>query len=97
VADGLTEDTLLEAFHRDYADEQFVQVLPDGQFPSTGQVAGANTVRIGATVDRRSGQVTVISAIDNLVKGTAGAAVQSINIALGLPETSGLTRTALAP
>ena len=58
---------------------------------------GANTVRIGATVDRRSGQATVIAAIDNLVKGTAGAAVQSLNLALGIPETAGLTRTALAP
>ena len=71
--------------------------LPEGSAPATGQVAGANTIRIGAAVDARSGQATVISAIDNLVKGTAGAALQSMNLALGLPEATGLVRTALAP
>ncbi|UQN29974.1 N-acetyl-gamma-glutamyl-phosphate reductase [Brachybacterium kimchii] len=97
AGDGVTEQALLDALGADFADEPFVHVLPGGAVPSTQQVVGANTVRIGATVDRRSGQVTVISAIDNLVKGTAGAAVQSMNIALDLPETLGLPRTALAP
>ncbi|WP_152351954.1 N-acetyl-gamma-glutamyl-phosphate reductase [Brachybacterium subflavum] len=97
AGDGVTEQALLDALGADFADEPFVAVLPAGAVPSTQQVIGANTVRIGATVDRRSGQVTVISAIDNLVKGTAGAAVQSMNIALDLPETLGLPRTALAP
>ncbi|MCG7311504.1 N-acetyl-gamma-glutamyl-phosphate reductase [Brachybacterium sp. ACRRE] len=97
AGDGVTEQALLDALGADFADEPFVHVLPAGAVPSTQQVVGANTVRIGATVDRRSGQVTVISAIDNLVKGTAGAAVQSMNIALDLPETLGLPRTALAP
>ncbi|MFC0672886.1 N-acetyl-gamma-glutamyl-phosphate reductase [Brachybacterium hainanense] len=97
AAPGIGEDDLLAAFAADYGQEHFITVLPSGSFPSTQQVVGANTVRIGATVDRRSGTVTVISAIDNLVKGTAGAAVQSLNIALGLPEATGLTRTALAP
>ncbi|MFE5776992.1 N-acetyl-gamma-glutamyl-phosphate reductase [Brachybacterium sp. NPDC056505] len=97
AGDGVTEQALLDALGADFADEPFVHVLPGGSVPSTQQVVGANTVRIGATVDRRSGQVTVISAIDNLVKGTAGAAVQSMNIALDLPETLGLPRTALAP
>ncbi|MGO2537575.1 MAG: N-acetyl-gamma-glutamyl-phosphate reductase, partial [Brachybacterium tyrofermentans] len=72
-------------------------VLPEGVFPTTGEVTGANTIRLGAAVDHRSGQATVIAAIDNLVKGTAGAAIQSLNLALGLPEATGLTRTALAP
>ncbi|MBK0331046.1 N-acetyl-gamma-glutamyl-phosphate reductase [Brachybacterium sp. MASK1Z-5] len=97
AGDGVTEQALLDALGADFADEPFVHVLPAGAVPSTQQVVGANTVRISATVDRRSGQVTVISAIDNLVKGTAGAAVQSMNIALDLPETLGLPRTALAP
>ncbi|WP_205678997.1 N-acetyl-gamma-glutamyl-phosphate reductase [Brachybacterium endophyticum] len=97
AGDGVTEQDLLDALGSDYADEPFVDVLPAGRVPSTQQVLGANTVRLGATVDRRSGQVTVLSAIDNLVKGTAGAAVQSTNLALGLPETLGLPRTALAP
>ncbi|GAB2549930.1 N-acetyl-gamma-glutamyl-phosphate reductase [Brachybacterium huguangmaarense] len=97
AADGATTADLLAALEADYAGERFVRVLPEGIFPATGEVTGANTVRIGAAVDRRSGQATVIAAIDNLVKGTAGAAVQSMNIALGLPEGAGLTRTALAP
>ncbi|MDN5901158.1 MAG: N-acetyl-gamma-glutamyl-phosphate reductase [Brachybacterium sp.] len=97
VAEGTSTADLLAALQADYADEHFVTVLPEGVFPSTGEVAGANTLRIGAVVDRRSGQATVISALDNLVKGTAGAAIQSLNLALGLSETTGLTRTALAP
>jgi N-acetyl-gamma-glutamyl-phosphate reductase len=97
VAEGTTTADLLDALRADYADEHFVTVLPEGVFPTTGQVTGANTLRIGAAVDRRSGQATVISALDNLVKGTAGAAIQSLNLALGLPEATGLTRTALAP
>ena len=87
----------LAALEHDYAGEHFVTVLPEGSAPATGQVAGANTIRIGAAVDARSGQATVISAIDNLVKGTAGAALQSMNLALGLPETTGLPTTGVAP
>ncbi|MDN6330297.1 MAG: N-acetyl-gamma-glutamyl-phosphate reductase, partial [Brachybacterium sp.] len=97
VPEGTTTADLLAALQADYAEEHFVTVLPEGVFPSTGEVTGANTLRIGAAVDRRSGQATVISALDNLVKGTAGAAIQSLNLSLGLPETLGLTRTALAP
>jgi N-acetyl-gamma-glutamyl-phosphate reductase len=97
VDPGTTSADLLDALTADYAQEHFVTVLPEGTFPATGEVAGANTIRIGAAVDARSGQATVISAIDNHVKGTAGAALQSLNLALGLPEATGLTRTALAP
>lgn len=97
VGDGVRTEDLLGALEGDWGTEHFVRVLPPGVFPDTREVVGANTVRIGATVDRRSGQATVIAALDNLVKGTAGAAVQSLNLALGLPEATGLTRTALAP
>lgn len=97
VTEGTTTADLLDALRADYADEHFVTVLGEGIFPSTGEVTGANTLRIGAAVDRHSGQATVISALDNLVKGTAGAAIQSLNLALGIPEITGLTRTALAP
>lgn len=97
VAEGTTTADLLGALHADYAEEHFLTVLDEGVMPTTGQVTGANTVRIGAAVDRRSGQATVLAALDNLVKGTAGAALQSMNLALGLPETTGLSRTALAP
>lgn len=97
VDPGTTTDDLLSALDDDWGDEPFLRVLPVGEVPSTQHVLGANTVRIGAAVDRRSGQATVIAAIDNLVKGTAGAAVQSMNLALGLPETEGLPRIAVAP
>lgn len=97
VPDGTTTADLLAALSADYAEERFLTVLPEGVFPTTGEVAGANVIRLGAAVDRHSGQATVIAAIDNLVKGTAGAAIQSMNLALGLPEGTGLSRTALAP
>ncbi|WP_193103153.1 N-acetyl-gamma-glutamyl-phosphate reductase [Brachybacterium sp. FME24] len=96
TGDTTTAD-LLAALRGDYADEHFIAVLEEGIFPSTGEVTGANTARLGAAVDRHSGQATVVVALDNLVKGTAGAAIQSLNLALGLPEATGLTRTAIAP
>lgn len=80
-----------------YAGEPFVQVLPDGDFPKTADTLGANTALIGLAVDEAADRLVVISAIDNLVKGTAGAAIQSMNIALGLPETTGLTQNGVAP
>ena len=97
VAAGTTTADLLHAFQADYGHEYFLRVLPEGQVPSTAQVLGSNTVRISAAVDRHSGQATVIAALDNLMKGTAGAAVQCMNLALGLEETLGLTRTAVSP
>lgn len=97
VTAGTGTGDLLEALRADYGDEHFITVLPEGGVAATGDVLGANTARISAAVDSRSGQATVLCAIDNLVKGTAGAAVQSLNLALGLPEGLGLTRTALAP
>ena len=97
LAEGAGTADLLGALEADYGQEHFVTLLPEGQVPATQEVTGANTVRISAAADRRSGQATVIAAIDNLVKGTAGAAVQSMTLALRLPETTGLTRTALAP
>ncbi|GAA1485716.1 N-acetyl-gamma-glutamyl-phosphate reductase [Brachybacterium fresconis] len=97
VTDSTTTADLLDALRADYAEEHFVTVLEEGVFPSTGEVVGANTIRLGAATDPRSGQATVIAAIDNLVKGTAGAALQSLNLALGIEEGTGLTRTAIAP
>lgn len=88
---------LRAAWELAYADEQFVHVLPEGQFPKTADVLGANTTLIGLGVDDAVGRVVVVSAIDNLVKGTAGAAVQSMNIALGLPEGMSLVTNGVAP
>ena len=94
---NLTTDALLGALQDTYREEHFIQVLPEGRMPTTAEVAGANVAKIGAVVDRHSGQAAVLCAIDNLMKGTAGAAIQSLNLALGIEETTGLSRTGLAP
>lgn len=97
IAPGVTAAEVRAAWEQAYADEPFVHLLPEGAFPRSGDATGANTVLIGLAVDERAGRVVVISAIDNLVKGTAGAAIQSVNIALGLPETLGLPVNGVAP
>ena len=79
-----------KAFEDAYSEEPFIELLPQGQFPNTADLEFNNKVQIGLAVDESSGKVIVISAIDNLVKGTAGAALQSMNIALGLPEETGI-------
>ncbi len=97
LAPGVTAAEVRAAWEQAYADEPFVHLLPAGMFPRSGDATGANTALIGLAVDERAGRVVVISAIDNLVKGTAGAAIQSANIALGLPETAGLPVDGVAP
>jgi N-acetyl-gamma-glutamyl-phosphate reductase len=94
---GVTAAQVRDAWESAYAGEQFVQVLPVGRFPRSGDTIGANTCLIGLAVDERVGRVIVVSALDNLVKGTAGAAIQSANIALGLPEGMGLSVNGVAP
>lgn len=79
--------TLYETF---YDGEPFVRVLPEGTFPSTAHVRGSNFCDIGIAVDDRTGRVIIVSAIDNLVKGASGQAVQNMNLMCGLPETLGL-------
>lgn len=85
------------AFEARYGHEPFVTLLPDGDWPSTAHVLGANTARVGVAVDPRTHRVTASCAIDNLVKGAGGQAVQAANVVLGLPETSGLTTLAVYP
>ncbi|MEV7973147.1 N-acetyl-gamma-glutamyl-phosphate reductase [Cellulomonas sp. NPDC089187] len=97
LAAGATEDDVRAAWTSAYADEPFVQLLPAGQWPASGWTTGANTALVQVTVDRKAGRVVAVCALDNLVKGTAGAAVQSLNLALGLPETLGLTVEGVAP
>jgi N-acetyl-gamma-glutamyl-phosphate reductase len=94
---GTTEAHVRDAWQQAYADEPFVHLLPAGSFPRSGDTTGANTCLIGIAVDERAGRVVVISAIDNLVKGTAGQAIQSANIALGFDETLGLPVNGVAP
>ncbi|MEV4648242.1 N-acetyl-gamma-glutamyl-phosphate reductase [Saccharopolyspora sp. NPDC049357] len=80
-----------------YGDEPFVHVLPEGAWPQTSATLGANTVHLQVTVDPDAGRLIVVGAEDNLTKGTAGGAVQCMNLALGLPETTGLPTAGLAP
>ena len=80
-----------------YTDEEFVVVLPEGQQPATQNVCGSNYCHIQVTADPHAGKAVITSAIDNLTKGTAGNAIQSMNLALGWPEHSGLTHVAVAP
>lgn len=94
---GTDPAAVRKAWTEAYAAEPFVQVLPAGQWPRTADTLGANTVHLQVAVDERAGRVVVVTAIDNLTKGTAGGAVQSANLALDLPETRGLPTMGLAP
>ena len=95
--DAAASARVREAWASAYADEPFVHLLPEGQWPRTADTLGANTVQLQVTLDRRTGRVVVVAAVDNLAKGTAGAAIQSANLALDLPETLGLPLAGLAP
>ena len=97
LVEGVTTEVLHEALHAAYAGEPFVSVLPTGSWPQTGATLGANSVHLQVAADQHSGRAVVVSALDNLVKGAAGAAVQNANIALGLDETAGLTAIGVAP
>ncbi len=92
-----TEDQLREALQQQYADEPFVHVLPKGRWPHTAATAGSNACQLQVTVDTDAGRAVVVSAIDNLVKGAAGQALQCANLMLGLPETAGLSAAGIAP
>lgn len=85
------------AYEKAYADEPFIHLLPDGQLPRTGSVIGSNAAQIAVAVDDEAKTLVAICAIDNLTKGTGGAAVQSMNLALGWPETEGLSTVGVAP
>jgi N-acetyl-gamma-glutamyl-phosphate reductase len=74
-----------------------VQLLPEGSMPRSGDTVGANTALMGLAIDEAVGRVVVVTALDNLMKGTAGAAIQSANIALGISETTGLPTDGVAP
>lgn len=97
VAPGTDLAALRAAWADAYAGEPFVELLPQGQWPTTAATVGANTALVQVALDARAGTVVAICALDNLVKGTAGAAVQSMNLALGLPETTGLVTEGVAP
>ena len=92
-----TAERLRQAWADAYDDEPFVHLLPEGQWPGTKSVQGSNHAAMQLAFDPHAGRVIVTCVIDNLTKGTAGGAVQSMNIALGLPETAGLNLQGVAP
>ncbi|MDY0383253.1 N-acetyl-gamma-glutamyl-phosphate reductase [Trichlorobacter sp.] len=94
---AVTTDELVALYAAAYRDEPFVRPLSKGQLPCTAFVRGSNFCDIGVTVDSRTNRVIVVSAIDNLVKGASGQAVQNMNLLCGFPETQGLEGLALYP
>ena len=92
-----TLSRLREAYEKTYASEPFVYLMPEGQLPQTGAVVGSNAAHVAVAVDEDASMFVAVCAIDNLVKGTGGAAVQSMNLALGWPETEGLSVVGVAP
>ena len=97
LATKLSASELHAIVSKAYADEAYVRVLPLGSFPKTADVLGSNTLSLGLAVDESVKRVIVVSAIDNLVKGTAGAAVQSMNLVFGFDESTGLSVNGVAP
>jgi N-acetyl-gamma-glutamyl-phosphate reductase len=93
----VTLDDAREAYLKAYDLEPFVHVLPEGQWPQTKAVQGSNVCQLQLAVDEAAGRLVVVGAIDNLTKGTAGGAIQSMNLALGLDESLGLTSVGVAP
>ncbi|MEU6538771.1 N-acetyl-gamma-glutamyl-phosphate reductase [Streptomyces sp. NPDC047000] len=94
---GVSAEAVRAGYEKAYADEPFVRLLPEGQWPATASVQGSNAVQMQVALDAATHRIIAISAIDNLTKGTAGGAVQSMNIALGLDETTGLSAVGVAP
>lgn len=94
---GTSAEAVRSALLDAYADEPFVTVLPAGMWPQTSSVSGSNSVHLQAAYDAHAGRVVVVSAIDNLVKGAAGQALQNANLMLGLDEAMGLSRNGVAP
>ena len=102
VADGAADSAdvtarLRAAFAAAYAGGPFVHLLPEGQWPATGAVAGSNGAHVQVAADLHAGRAVVVATTDNLGKGAAGQAVQIANLMLGLPEAAGLTTHGVAP
>jgi N-acetyl-gamma-glutamyl-phosphate reductase len=94
---GTATGALRAALAAAYDGEPFVHLLPEGRWPTTAATNGSNMAHLQAAADRHAGRAVVVAALDNLGKGAAGQAVQAANLMLGLPETAGLSRQAVAP
>jgi len=97
ASDGATTETLVEALSAAYAGEPFVRVLAPGAMADPKRVRGSNVVELQAAVDRRTGTAVVVGALDNLVKGAAGQAIQNLNLMIGVDETTALPTVGVYP
>ncbi|WP_248929454.1 N-acetyl-gamma-glutamyl-phosphate reductase [Paenibacillus hamazuiensis] len=92
-----SEDEVIELYRQYYEGRPFVRIRPKGKYPATKEVWGSNYCDIGFSLDERTGRLTIISVIDNLMKGAAGQAVQNLNLMMGWDETEGLKLTPVYP
>ena len=90
LKEGVSKQDVRSAYEKCYQDEYFIRLRQDGDLPETRWVEGSNYADIGWRIDERTGRIIAVGAIDNLVKGAAGQAVQNMNILFGLPEKTGL-------
>src|SRR5690606_33528330 len=97
VEGSITEEEIWQLYKDFYTDKPFVRVRDIGIFPGTKEVAASNYCDIGISFDNRTGRVTIVSVIDNLMKGAAGQAVQNANLLFGFEETAGLTFSPVYP
>jgi N-acetyl-gamma-glutamyl-phosphate reductase len=97
VLPGTDHETVRSTYHAAYTTEPFVHLLAPGRWPVTAAVQGSNSVQLQVAVDTDAGRLVAVGAVDNLTKGTAGAALQCLNLALELPETTGLPAWGIAP
>lgn len=97
LREGTDLASIRAAYERVYRDERFIELVPAGEWPRSGDVTGSNRAAVGVGIDERAGRLVAVCAIDNLGKGTAGAAIQSANLALGLTESLGLPLDGVAP
>ncbi len=97
LSEGKTASDVRELLTERYADEPFVRVLPEGAPPATQHIRGSNSVLLSVFEDRIAGRVIMFATLDNLVKGSAGQALQNFNLMFGIDETTGLEQVALFP
>jgi N-acetyl-gamma-glutamyl-phosphate reductase len=97
LAPDVDSERLLSTYLAAYEKEPFVHLLPAGVWPQTKSTLGSNAIHLQVVLDERAGRLIAVGAVDNLTKGTAGGAIQCMNIALGLDEQSGLTTVGMAP
>ncbi|WP_406633958.1 N-acetyl-gamma-glutamyl-phosphate reductase [Amycolatopsis sp. WGS_07] len=97
IVGDVDEAAVRAVYEKAYGAEPFVQILPEGVWPTTAATVGSNNVQLQLGIDAGAGRLVVVTSIDNLTKGTAGGAVQSMNLALGFPEATGLSTVGVAP